>query len=347
MGALDLTWVDSKSYCGWKKYHAGKVHYLGRDRPAAEVVWLKMLLAERQAPEAIRGVTIASAVDEFCQHVDSHDGHTLAWRQALTWRIRRARKHVGNIPLSMLDFARLSEWVTSMLHVPRAPKTVSNMVQAVRQFIQWLDDAGRISCPKWHRAFRLRGRLSASPPPSILTLGQFATLYHHARPIMRTWMMVALNTGSTQSELATLTCGHVHGDRIIRNRHKTGIMGNWTLWTGTLEALAQHREPDGELLFRTRTGKPLVHYSTASKTDAVGLAWQRLQRLTGVRGYGFKSIRKLGAQFVREHSGTETASQYLAHAPATVAERHYTRPVQSVLDTALRAMGEAIGIALG
>ena len=90
----------------------------------------------------------------------------------------------------------------------------------------------------------------------------------------------------------------------------------------------------------TRSGKPLWHEAVddegkLTKTDNVKSAFARLQKKTKINK-PLKSLKKTSASLIRDHEkfgSLETL--FLGHAPQTMADKHYARAPQALLDEAI------------
>jgi hypothetical protein len=122
----------------------------------------------------------------------------------------------------------------------------------------------------------------------------------------------------------------------------------WALWTQTAELLKKHmaggENPRG-LALLSGDGNPMV--DDAADSDAIALAWGRLLgrcnyaprkpgrkpkgyvqparvNLNRVRQLLFGALRKTGGTWLLNHAGEAVQQMHLAHAPTSVAGRHYT-----------------------
>ena len=96
------------------------------------------------------------------------------------------------------------------------------------------------------------------------TVDELATLYQYATGLERLLLLLGLNCGFGQAEIASLQVEEIHleqkhphygleGSWIMRLRPKTGIYGEWKLWDETVQAIRWMMErrsghKDGALL---------------------------------------------------------------------------------------------------
>lgn len=361
---LSMTFVDSNSYRGFKKYISGKVFYLGADEQQAKVKLLTILLEQASGQKVFLGelppkpeqptndITLFQVMDQYQDHVK-----TLAvsetWRHTVCHRVKTLKRYLKDIPLASIDYDRLTQMANAILARPTTTRgtamsseTAVNLVKSLRGLMNWLDASGRWpGFRRWENCLTVRGKLKSDQYGKIamLSLDEYVKAYEAASERMRCYMLVSLNTGMTQTELATLTpiMIDLEKGRIERHRHKTNVWAGWSLWPTTIEALRAQMNTSGPLALTTADGQPLVHYK-GSKTDSIRQAWTRLVVKSGIRKCGFKTIRKLGTQLIRELAGLEAAQMYLAHKGSSVAERHYSNPLYKKLDEALSLVGRKV-----
>ena len=163
---------------------------------------------------------------------------------------------------------------------------------------------------------------SPRPRPKLFTVAQLNALYKAASPMMRLYLLLGLNCGFTQIDIATLTADMIDWDTglLDRNRHKTGVQQGAKLWHVTLDALRERGKPgDTALLFISEQGRPLVWNGvkddgTPTRADAVQRAFHRSKQKVEIpRGLSFKSLRKTGANMLVEKYTKEISDLYLAH----------------------------------
>jgi integrase len=186
-----------------------------------------------------------------------------------------------------------------------------------------------------------------TPAPRFFTAAEIKTLYGTAAERTRLFILLALNCGYTQADIASLEHSHIDlkGGQIVRNRHKTGQPQEHKLWPRTLALLRKHvtkpghRRPD--LALMGEEGNPLVSEKikddgTPYKVDAIRLAFARLLSKCRTNdddtpceindGRGFAIFRKTGADAIAKQYQDEPhlVDLYLAHSPKGM-KVHYAR----------------------
>jgi integrase len=145
------------------------------------------------------------------------------------------------------------------------------------------------------------------------------------------WLGIGLGFGPR--DLAAMRVGQLTKGAYDLRRAKTGVerYGDtpplvWALVSAYQKA--EKREP-GELLFRTRTGEPLVH----GPSNAVTQWWTNLRESideTGKTLFGFYTLRHLGATEFGSRPGTSIGDvkRWLGHTASSNVADLYMRPVR-------------------
>lgn len=174
--------------------------------------------------------------------------------------------------------------------------------------------------------------------------------------MMRLFILLALNCGFTQMDLAQLKVSDIAADfdRIIRDRTKTGIPTNHLLWKETKQLLQKHLDETKptDLLFISQQGKPLrwqrLRDGKFTNCNTIVARFDRLRKRTfdETQTKSFKHLRKTGATMITELSGLNDplsiVQQYLGHSPGSIAYRHYVNWNSNNLDSALRRLESII-----
>jgi hypothetical protein len=260
------------------------------------------------------------------------------------------RNSVENLPLREFGLAAIEAlfdtWqrrpVSLKLKRPMAVETVRDVIKRIREFLRWLHRSSfNWRLPDDYMPARISlkhtpAELAAKAQPHgrrTYTVDELCTLWECASPWERLLMILALNCGMGQAEIATLQVGeitsgaHGHypitGDWIKRIRFKTGVYGEWMLWPETVQAIEWMKRRRGNTaetaLVLTKAGKPL-HKQTkgGSRNMAIPNAWNTLlarvrKDVPEFRRLSFNKLRKTASSFVRRKYGGEVAGMFLAH----------------------------------
>jgi len=210
----------------------------------------------------------------------------------------------------------------------RKPVSIRHAVKRVKFMVEWgwskrllydmprnLKEFGRVSLPQ--------------PKATTYAADELEALYQKARGAVKLYILLAINCGYQQIDIASLERGMVDFTTgiITRSRHKTGVPQHSKLWPITLDLLRMYAEPTGDLLLKSRDGNPLVRHKLRDdgKVWTVDSIRQRFNRVRkGLTTKTFTDIRNTGAsriknQYMRETPGTKSNQElfdlYLAHSP--------------------------------
>ena len=141
-----------------------------------------------------------------------------------------------------------------------------------------------------------------------------------------------------------------HG-KITRKRTKTKRYERvpkvtYKLWPVTFELLKRYRS-DGKFVLVNESGNQLVRDEISSegkykKSDNIKNAFARLLRKAGVKG-SFKLLRKTSSSLLHNNKEQMQFVQlFLAHAPSSVAEKHYVSTDGDALDGAIDFLWQSL-----
>jgi hypothetical protein len=294
--------------------------------------------------------TLYQTINAFKTWVKQSASRSEIWRKELARRVEKIKESSDDIPLERFGRDAIAKLVDG--HIASAKKgkasvdTAMNYIRATRQFVDWLDatDATKWEAPRrWEKLFAInRQQLSAGHARNgasgdevrAFSVDELTTLYAEANDACRLYMLLALNCGWTQADIATLTAEHLKlrssPPYAHRDRGKTGIYGRWHLWPETIAAIKAAtkgtRRKKDEILLRTKRGTVLVRQTKGVKTDLIALAWRRLRISVHMKdkGMSFKHLRKTASQFVRDIAGKELSEAFLCHSDRTTG-RHYNK----------------------
>jgi hypothetical protein len=255
-------------------------------------------------------------------------------------QIRQIKAHQEDMPLSRLRLNEIENLInywrnrpTTKRGKPASPDTVRDVIKRIKVFIKWLH---RNPDFDWRRPDdlefgRVRIPLSAeevaakASPTQVQTyaLEELCTLYEYATPFERFFMLLGLNCGFGQAEIATLQLTEIREGHIKRLRYKSRVYGEWKLWPQTVQAIewAMKRRPatNSPYLVLTRKGCPLAELTKGNNRNTkIANAWTTLLRRirkddAGFRKLSFNKLRKTAGDLVRELADDETASMFLCH----------------------------------
>lgn len=237
----------------WAKKIRGKLVYFGlwSDPDAAVKLWLEQrddLKAGRTPRVQKDGLTIHDLCNQFLHSKRLiMDAGELAPRSWLDYQVtcKRMSEFFGKtrlvIDLAATDFDRLK----ADLAKTRKPITVGNEVIRVRVVFNWAFEQGLIDKPiRFGPAFkkppkRIRRLDRASRPPRMFEADEMRRLLDIAATPMRAMILLGINAGLGNTDLANLQLNHLDLETGWMNypRPKTGIARRCPLWPETIAAL--------------------------------------------------------------------------------------------------------------
>jgi len=221
--------------------------------------------------------------------------------------------------------------------------TLGNEIQRVRCLFKYLWDSDLISSPvKFGPGFKRpdkksRRRLRNARQPLAFEAAEVRQLLDAATPNLKAMILLAMNCGMGNTDLAALPVTKLDLDRgwHFFGRPKTGVERRAPLWAETIAALRvvldsrpQPRDPvDADLVFLTRHGRPYVRLQAkgdapeGDKTtwnDAISRETGKLLRELGIHRerLNFYSLRRT-FRTVADGAGDQVATIFLmGHADA-------------------------------
>jgi hypothetical protein len=289
------------------------------------------------------GGSLHQALEAYADHLRAVYAAKPSLHPQLT-SLSLIRRHHGDEGLSTLDadgiermLAYWSRRPVGEKGKPLAVTTCRNAAIVVRQFLRWLSRSPRF---KWALpgGFSFpRCRMTMLPADhadkirrKYFKVAELKMLWQYASPWERALMVLGLNCGFANREIATLQVAEVVKGKkhtfIKRHRGKTGIYAEWVLWPETVAALAylEQFRPEGlSFVIADKDGKPLTHrMGSMNKNDTIQRHWKRLLARVEADHPGvvpqlsFKHLRKTGATLIRRLCA-EVAPMYLAHGEAS------------------------------
>jgi integrase len=199
--------------------------------------------------------------------------------------------------------------------------------------------------------------------PDPFTIDEVKLLLANASAKTKTYLMLMLNCGYYQFDVATIHATEVdwkHG-RINRCRSKIKkgsdpIKINWCLWDETFELMKQHGNRSGTV-FLNANGGPIVRGGVVDgktkRIDNVKSSFLRLVKKLKNRellpkqwNKTLKQFRKTGANIIEYSSNTEHSQATGAYLnSATVAKTNYLKSgqISPRFDSAVKWLGEQLG----
>jgi integrase len=218
--------------------------------------------------------------------------------------------------------------------------SLSHATFSVKSLITWAWETNRIKeMPRNLSTFRKV--TLPEPDAQVFTIEEVHSLYNNGSARSKLCILLALNAGYTQMEIAGLKHDSLDLDTGMIEEVRAKIIKKATvprhvkLWPSTLAALkAQATDPDqSELVLLTGDGNPLVlrqlRGEKVALSDSVAQNFAHVREKANVKGRSFKHFRKTGADLImnkypgaKKKTNTELFNMYLAHKPPKM-QKHY------------------------
>ena len=246
---------------------------------------------------------------------------------------RHGRGTASRLHVSDLEMADVEEYNRELVAKGFSAASVNGRIQAVKRLI---DRSGRpeygqqVLAWNWDSLDRTLGR--AAERRQLPTLKQLKALVAEADTRGRAMIWLGIGLGFGQTDISTVRVDQIDKKGYDLRRGKTGIerFGETPpgVWRAIQEYLAETPRPDGELMFVTKNGKPVVH----TRSDGVLQWWQRLRESIGETKDtlgGFYTLRHLGATEYGSRKGCSIVAmkQWLGHSASSAMADRYMKPV--------------------
>ena len=210
------------------------------------------------------------------------------------------------------------------------PETLGNRIQRTRSVFKYAWDAELIDRPvRFGPTFRkpskkVRRKARRIKGPRMFEAEEVRALIDAANPQMRAMILLGINCGFGNSDIATLPRDRVDLKRGWHNyeRPKTEVDRRCPLWPETVAALLEVAstrpdpldEADAQLVFLTHRGRPWVRLREGSENwiDSVGLEFGKLATRIDIKRKwnGFYSLRRT-FRTIADGAGDQPAAMYL------------------------------------
>jgi integrase len=246
---------------------------------------------------------------------------------------RHGHGTVGRMMLADLKMEDAEEYNRTIVKSGYSNNGVVKRLQVVKNLI---DRAGRpefgsqILGWNWDSRDVVHG--FPAKPRALPTLRQLKLVLEKCLSREKAMVWMAIGLGFGQGDLAVIRVGQIDEKSYDLRRGKTGIerYGETPamVWKVIGEYLKETPRAEGELLFTTRKGMPLVH----ENADSVQLWWYSLRKDLGKPGKtlsGFYCLRHLGATEFGSRPGCSISDikRWLGHGASSQVADVYMRPV--------------------
>ncbi|WP_404309392.1 hypothetical protein [Neorhodopirellula lusitana] len=313
--------------------------------------------------------TLRASVDLFLKRkLKQHEDGKLSARRygalknALDYSCSVLGENTAVSSLDGLSLEKVREALEARISAKEiASSTGRDFLQGFKQLVRWIHERGTIERPR-----NLDSRdmnIQATPAnPAAFTDDELTSIFGFG-PSSRTklYMLLMLNTGATQQDIADLTkdqfdakAGTISRKRSKTSKHHSNSVPTvtWPLWPETLRLLLEERDSkaDQPLLLCNEVGGPLksttINADGEVKTiDNIKTAYDRLRRKMRKKDAEVKKPLKVfrSTASSKLESNAEHArytQHFLAHSGRTVADRHYVVVDQTSFNRAVFWLGQ-------
>ncbi len=250
-----------------------------------------------------------------------------------TLNSRHGQREVARMKLADLSMEDVEAYNKVLVTAGYSSSQVRKRMQVVKAII---DRAGRPEHERQQLTWNWDSRDVVHGKPArqrkLPTLRQLKLILQKCDTQRTAMIWMAIGCGFGQRDLAAVRVGLFDKLGYDLRRGKTGIerYGETPkmVWTVLQKYLKEVKRPDGELLFLTMQGMPLVH----GASDSVCLWWTRLRRELKKDGKGlggFYTLRHLGATEYGSRQGCSIGAmrRWLGHSASSQMADVYMKPV--------------------
>ena len=319
----------------WAKKVKGELHYFGpwNDPTAALNRWLEQkddLIAGRVPRAKSDGATVGDIVNRFLTAkktlMQSGELSSRSFSDYYETAIRFTDTVGKARPADDLRAEDFDAYRAKMA-AAWGPVALGNEIQRIRSIFKYGFEAGILATPirfgpHFKKPKRREMRLARADMPSkFFSAGEVRTLIDSAKPIMKAMILLGVNCGWGNTDVAELQKKHLDLVAGIASypRQKTGIDRRAVLWPETVEAIkaalkarpSHKHEADAGCVFITKYGERWKRIECVDvptndeklkvqrrETDSVGLEFGKLLRSVKVKvGRKKVSLKREGVNF--------------------------------------------------
>ncbi|HET6250149.1 MAG TPA: hypothetical protein VFE47_20835 [Tepidisphaeraceae bacterium] len=255
---------------------------------------------------------------------------------------------VGRMMLADLTMGDVEEYNRALVKAGYSENVVSRQLQAIKNIIE---RAGRPEYGgqmlKWNWDSRDVHHGVPAKQRLMPTVEHLRTILGRIGEREKAMVWIAIGLGFGQLDLSVVQIGQIDQTSYDLRRSKTGVerFGETPpmVWKSIQAYLAKTKRQDGDLLFVTRKGMPVVHGSA----DSVQLWWYKQRQLLGDSGKslgGFYSLRHLGATEFGSRPGCSISEmkRWLGHGASSQMSDVYMKPVAPEIREVIEFVREAL-----
>ena len=325
---------------------------LGKDR-LADIRRKARSLFARSDPDTTIGAQVGKYLD--LQLSRQRSGEISASEYDLVRRSLEAFREWAAGGIDGINADLWEGWYRHLLAWDGSVEYKKKRLRYARSFITWLAEKGLATVPPNLNSRRYRFKGGARKIATI-DVEIVKKMVREAPGQLRLHILLMMNCGMTQIDISDLRQVEVDWGRgrIVRKRSKTDHFDqvpevDYLLWGETWELLLKYRQPQGDRVLLTESGKPWVRDSIDAigkrrKVDVIASNYAHLKRRLKV-DEPLKRLRKTSSTLLGEHPFYgRFAQHFLGQSPRSIADRHYVKPSIELFDEAVRWLGSQYGL---
>lgn len=314
------------------------------------------------------GPTLHDAMEAYIDwleenYFDKVANHISSWGRTQVRQMRRLMTHHADLPLASLDYSAteslIAYWrkrrIKQGSNQPITYKTAGNHIKQIKSFLKWLHRTDGFDWRKPTDFDDIPTRVVKNAEDyqrqltqvDTFSIDELVLLCKYATPFERLLVLLAVNCGFGNAEIASLSVDETHLHKkhderaqailgfvtsdhdsfIKRVRHKNKVYGEFILFPQTVLglhwALEQRRRQSGfspraRLLLNGKHEPFDKPSKSGNRNQQIPNAFARLlKRITddghSIRNLSFNKLRKTGGDLIRHAAGGEIAGVFLCH----------------------------------
>ncbi len=339
---------------------------------ADKILWFERVEAlqnyERWSGTPDHAKTISANIDEYVSRLISQANtgqlsHSHVSKAKANLEV--FREIAGKVSVEQFNASHLDQFqkllMANLENGKWSDSYCASLATYAKMFVRWLWESNIIQ--DLPRNIRKVGIKIETKKPKTFTIDEIKILLTGAKGRTKLFLLLMLNTGANQRDIAELKPSEVDWEtgRIIRKRTKTHKRGNvpvvnYKLWKETFDLLKQFGKRNGERVLLNEDGNPLLSIGfkeldgkidgTGKRIDNIKSAYDRLcNRLKIKPTKPLKTLRATsGSMLFNEGRFRGLEELLLDHAPMGVGQKHYDALSDSILDEAIDWLGVQFGV---
>lgn len=333
-------------------YHAWVLEHLGGQNPKAFPTKLTPPLKQKLNPDVLTGslLEIASGLIDS-ERLRAREGDGPKRRGTIDRRVfhdrqqqirsflafmneRRGQGAVARLRIADLTLDDVENYNRAIVDKGYSASQVTKRLQLVKAIIDRAgrpEHGGQVLGWNWDSRDVSHGAPTKERP--FPTVSQLRRLISAADLRGRTMIWLGLGLGFGARDIAAIRVGQIAAESYDLRRSKTGVerfgVTPPIVWAYVSKYQVTEASRDGQRLFTTRNGMPLVH----GTTNAVTLWWEKLRSRVARKGEdlpSFYTLRHVGATEFGSRPGASIGDvkRWLGHAASSHVADLYMRPVR-------------------